>query len=60
VSDNTLVPSRVQNGGGYGADTRISGFVWREAVPQDHVCVPPETRAKTRTDNSLSQTRIAQ
>jgi hypothetical protein len=51
--------ARVKNAGDHGADTCVSGFVWREAVPQDHVCVPPETREKTWHDNALSASRIA-
>ena len=27
------------------------GFVWREAAPADHVCVPPATRALVRAEN---------
>ncbi|HTT37806.1 MAG TPA: hypothetical protein VMH32_09075, partial [Burkholderiales bacterium] len=35
----------------YGPDTCRQGFVWREAVPDDHVCVPPAIRASTAAEN---------
>jgi hypothetical protein len=35
----------------YGPDTCKPGFVWREAVPDDHVCVAPGTRAATLEQN---------
>ncbi len=40
------------------ADTCIQGYVWREAVSGDHVCVTPETRAQAQYDNSQAQNRI--
>ena len=33
------------------ADKCISGYVWREAFPGDHVCVTPATRAQAAYDN---------
>jgi serine/threonine-protein kinase len=38
-------------------DTCVQGYVWREAVPRDHVCVTPETRAQAAQDNSLAASR---
>jgi hypothetical protein len=35
----------------------LPGFVWREAVAEDHVCVTPETRAQVRQDNELADSR---
>jgi hypothetical protein len=35
----------------YGPDTCKEDFVWREAAPQDHVCVSPDTRTKTAQQN---------
>jgi hypothetical protein len=35
----------------------LAGFVWREAVPGDHVCVTPETRTQTTQDNQLADSR---
>jgi len=40
------------------ADDRCQqGYVWREAVPDDHVCVTPDTREATRQDNRLGPSR---
>ena len=37
----------------------ISGFVWREARPGDKVCVTPDVRARTATENrAAASTRI--
>ena len=33
------------------SDRCLQGFVWREAAPSDHVCVPPETRARVARQN---------
>jgi hypothetical protein len=33
-------------------DQCVSGYVWREARPDDHVCVTPETRRRTAIENS--------
>lgn len=41
----------------YGPDTCVQGYVWREAVEGDHVCVLPETREQARLDNSQAHTR---
>src|SRR6266508_3860175 len=38
-------------------DTCLQGFVWREVVPSDHVCVPPETRDQVWQDNRLAASR---
>jgi hypothetical protein len=38
-------------------DTCIQGYVWREAVPGDHVCVTPATRAQATEDNQLADSR---
>jgi hypothetical protein len=34
-----------------------AGFVWREVVPSDHVCVTPETRSQVIEDNRLADSR---
>jgi hypothetical protein len=36
----------------YGPDTCKQGFVWREAIPSDHVCVTPGTRQTTAEENA--------
>jgi hypothetical protein len=41
----------------YGPDTCQSGFVWREASPADHVCVPPASRSRARADNAQAAFR---
>ena len=46
-------------GGGlaYGPDTCIQGYVWRDAGPNDHVCVTPATRDQAAYDNSQADAR---
>lgn len=41
----------------YGPDTCIRGFVWRDAAPNDHVCVEPDVRERARVDNSQAAAR---
>jgi hypothetical protein len=41
------------------SDTCIQGYVWREAIPGDHVCVTPEVRAQAAEDNRLADSRRA-
>jgi hypothetical protein len=41
----------------HGPDTCEAGFVWREASPDDHVCVSPEARQQTREDNAHAAER---
>ncbi len=36
----------------FGSDTCKQGFVWREAVSGDHVCVTPQTRDQVHKDNA--------
>ncbi|GEM_PF-7112553 len=36
----------------YGPDTCKNGYVWREASPEDHVCVRPERRALAQRENA--------
>jgi hypothetical protein len=38
-------------------DACIEGYVWREAYPDDHVCVTPATREQAAIDNRLAATR---
>ena len=37
--------------GDYGKETCLNGYVWREAVPTDHVCVTPMVRMQTAGEN---------
>lgn len=41
----------------YGVDTCKQGFVWREAISSDHVCVLPKTRTRVRLDNAKTNER---
>lgn len=43
----------------YGPDTCISGYVWREAVQNDHVCVTPDQRTQARRDNAQARYRVS-
>ncbi len=52
-----FVAQRAQADGVFGPDTCAPGYVWREAVPTDHVCVLPSTRAATQTDNQQAASR---
>jgi hypothetical protein len=40
--------------GDYGPDTCLNGYVWREAIPADHVCVTPLVRMQTAQENDLA------
>ncbi len=39
-------------------DTCVPGYVWREAVPGDHVCVTPATRDQAAYDNAHAAERV--
>jgi hypothetical protein len=41
----------------YGPDTCVSGYVWRDASSSDHVCVTPDVRQQTSSDNALAPRR---
>jgi hypothetical protein len=43
--------------GDFGPDTCLNGFVWREAVPADHVCVTPDVRTQAAADNAQAAAR---
>lgn len=45
-------------GGAYGPDTCSSGYVWRGASSNDHVCVLPATRDQAAYDNSQAASRV--
>ena len=42
----------------YGPDTCKPGFVWRDAIPGDHVCVRPERRAAAHNENAVAGSRV--
>jgi hypothetical protein len=41
----------------YGVDTCNQGYVWREAQPNDRVCVTPAVRTQTRDENNSAADR---
>jgi len=42
----------------YGPDTCKSGYVWRDAIPGDHICVRPARRSKAAHENSIAGSRV--
>jgi CubicO group peptidase (beta-lactamase class C family) len=42
----------------YGPDTCKVPFVWREARPDDHVCVSVDTRTQTQQENAAAPSRV--
>jgi len=42
----------------YGPDTCKNGFVFREAYPDDHVCVTPGVRQRVAQDNATARDRV--
>lgn len=42
----------------YGPDTCKQGFVWRDAIPGDHVCVIPQRRAIAANENATAGLRV--
>jgi hypothetical protein len=43
----------------YGLDTCLQGYVWREAMASDHVCVTRATRSQAWSDNAQAANRRA-
>ena len=39
------------------SDDCVSGYVWRLAIPDDHVCVSVESRRQAEADNQLGGSR---
>lgn len=42
----------------YGPDTCKPGYVWRDAIPGDHVCVRPNRRSTAAQENSVAGSRV--
>ena len=42
----------------YGPDTCSTGFVWRDAIPGDHVCVQPSRRTAAAHENAIAGSRV--
>jgi hypothetical protein len=57
-ADNAVAASRWTDGA-FGAHTCVDGYVWRNAVDGDDVCVSPEVYALTAFDNGAAANRIA-
>ena len=55
IADNIAAPSRTLPNG-----LCVRGYLWRRANPGDHVCVLPETRAETQSDNQRATARVQQ
>jgi len=58
VTDSAPAPNvKEESDCSYGVNTCLQGYVWREAFPDDFVCVTPETRAQAAYDNSQASAR---
>ncbi|WP_425146243.1 hypothetical protein [Deinococcus sp.] len=59
--DNTQAAARrVMQAGArlpYGPDTCMQGYVWRETIASDHVCVTPDVRRQAVSDNAQAAAR---
>ena len=42
----------------YGPDTCKQGYVWRDAIPGDHVCVRPSRRSAAAHENAIAGSRV--
>lgn len=42
----------------YGPDTCKQGYVWRDAIPGDHVCVTPQSRQIAAQENATAGARV--
>ncbi|MFK5996607.1 MAG: SH3 domain-containing protein [Rhodobacterales bacterium] len=42
----------------YGPDTCRDGYVWRDTIPGDHVCVRPAARAAAAHENAIAGSRV--
>ncbi|MBT2546401.1 hypothetical protein J7E99_38510 [Streptomyces sp. ISL-44] len=49
---NALHPNRDPNGGAYGPNTCLQGYVWRESFDGDTFCVTPEERDVAKSGNN--------
>lgn len=60
AADNAAAAGRIQGGGGaYGQYTCQQGYVWRQVVPDDYVCVTPDERSQAAADNAQANNRAA-
>jgi hypothetical protein len=42
----------------YGPNACLEGWVWRQAIPTDYVCVTPAVRTQTAQDNAAAASRV--
>ncbi len=42
----------------YGPDTCKDGYVWRDTIPGDHVCVRPASRTAAAHENAIAGSRV--
>jgi hypothetical protein len=42
----------------YGPDTCKQGYVWRDAIPGDHVCVTGDSRTTAANENAIAGSRV--
>jgi len=59
ITYSTENPNNVKpnNGCQYGPDTCKAPYVWRDARPNDHVCVLSDIRQQTANENALADQR---
>ena len=43
----------------YGPDTCAPGYVWRDAAPNDHVCVTPAERSQAAAENAAGPSHLS-
>ena len=55
-ADNAAAASRKEVAAS-GPDTCMTGFVWRDAFTDDHVCVTGAVRSQAQADNAAATSR---
>lgn len=58
-SSPVLLPAAPAIAQAYGPDTCVNGYVWREATPDDRVCVTPAVREQAWRDNGQARYRVS-
>jgi hypothetical protein len=58
VGGTLIFTHSAQAAGPAGPDTCLYGYVWRDAVPGDHVCVTPAVRTQVTTDNAAHPSHV--
>ena len=59
ANENATAASLRDPRGAYGPDSCVSGYVWREAVEGDRVCVTGDSRNQAAMDNRYASSRVA-